>query len=128
MSDLKSSSSLSFTIPQGEDWRRDLELYDEDENLIDFTGYTDVTAYYADGYNSASALEMTAAFVDDEDATSATGTSTGKVRLSVTNTASSSIEYTSGYFDVYLTEPSGDRKRLCEGTITSTPKVPAGEA
>jgi hypothetical protein len=125
---MSNAGSVNFVVDQGADWRRDIVLTDATGATCDLSGYTDVTAYCARKHNDSAAIEMSATFIDADNQPAANGDSTGKIRLSMTATQTASIDWTSGYHDVWATEPSGNRIRILQGQMPVRPKVPGGAA
>ena len=123
-----SAGTLNMVVDQGADWRRELILTDTNGDTCNLSGYTATSAYCGQSYNDANAIEISASFINGDNEESANGDDTGKIRLEMTDTQTSVISWTRGYYDVYLTEPSGDRVRILQGQMTVRPKVPATAA
>lgn len=122
------AGTQNIMIDQGADWWRDLVLADASGTTCDLSGYTAVAAYCAAAYNDPAAITMQATFVDSDNQESIDGDSSGVIRIGLTEEQSAAISWTRGYYDIYLTEPSGDRIRILQGQMTVRPKVPASAA
>lgn len=123
-----SAGIQNVIVDQGADWRRDLTLTDKYDDACDLSGYTAASAYCGQTYNDANAIEISASFIDGDNEETVNGDDTGKIRLELTDAQTSAISWTRGYYDVYLTEPSGDRVRILQGQMMVRPKVPATAA
>lgn len=123
-----SAGILNLPCDQGVDWRYDIVLEDKNGDTCNLSGYTAVSAYCGQTYNDADAVTMSAVFIDADNQESLNGDQSGKIRIEMSYTQTSSLDWTSGRYDVYVTEPSGDRVRVLQGQLTVNPKVPAGAA
>lgn len=123
-----SAGTRNVFVEQGTDWRRDWVLKDANGDPCDLSGYTSVSAYCGRTYNDPNAVTMAATFIDALGAEAVNGDTTGTIRTELTAAQTSSLAWTAGYYDVYLTEPSGDRIRILKGQMTVAPKVPASTA
>lgn len=122
------AGTLNRTVDQGADWRRDIVLTDDTDETCNLSGYTSASAYCGKTYNDNDATEMSATFIDSDNQESENGDEAGTIRLEMTETQTAALTWTAGYYDVYLTEPSGDRVRILQGQMTVRPKVTSGTA
>jgi hypothetical protein len=122
------AGTKNIIADQGADWRRDWILTDATGATCDLSGYTDVSAYCGSKHGDTAAIEMTCAFVDEDNPESLNGDTSGTIRVELTDTQTAAIDWQHGYYDVWLTEPSGDRIRIIQGQMTVRPKVTSGAA
>lgn len=125
---MATAGTENIIVEQGADWRHDVTLTDANDDTCDLSGYTAISAYCAQNYNDSNAVSMTAVFVDTDNQESANGDEAGTIRIELTETQTAALSWTSGFYDVYLTEPSGDRVRILQGQMTVRPKVTSGTA
>ena len=125
---MATAGTLNVIVDQGADWRRDIVLTDATGDTCNLSGYTSVSAYCGRDYNDSGATSMAATFIDSDNQESDDGDESGTIRIEMTETQTSALSWTSGYYDVYLTEPSGDRIRILQGQMSVRPKVTSGTA
>lgn len=114
----------NLVIPQGSQWNRSWPVIDANGNPITLTGWTlraQVRPYASSTlvlfeWNTSIATP-TVAF-----GTATVTGSTAQVNLAGTGD-SAGWTFTSGVFDVYLTDPSGHPTRIVEGSITVTLQI-----
>ena len=113
----------NITIDQGADWIAFLQCLDADGNNSDLTGYTAVNAYIGSKYRDTNAVTIISSYLTTSNTTSATGTTSGRIRLFIDDAVTSALSWGSGKWEVDVVEPSGNTVRLFRGKITIRPEV-----
>lgn len=102
----------NIVVDQGVDYSTDINLTDDDEQVIDLTGYT-ANSQIRKTFTSSNSVSFS---------TSTSGT-TGVVTLSLTANQTGSLTAGRYVYDVFLTNGSGVKSRIVEGIVTVTPRV-----
>lgn len=101
----------NLTIDQGTDYSTTITLTDEEDNVVNLTGYT-ANAQLRKTYSSSNSVTFTTAISDIQ----------GLVTLSLTDTQTANITPGRYVYDVLLTVNS-TTTRIVEGIVTVTPRV-----
>lgn len=102
----------NIVIDQGSDFTYTFELSDDNDQLIDLTGYTG-NAAFRKHYTS---LQVYTFGVDIDEVNS-------EVTLSMNAATSANIAYGRYVYDCELTDSSNVVSRIVEGIVTITPRV-----
>lgn len=102
----------NIVIDQGVDYSTNVTLTDEDENVIDLTGYT-ANSQIRKTFTSSNAVTFSTSI----------SPASGIVTLSLTANQTSNIASGRYVYDVFLTNGSGVKSRIVEGIVTVTPRV-----
>ena len=102
----------NLIIDQGSDYETNINVTDDDDNVIDLTGYTG-TAQMRKHYTSVSYYSFTVSIEGLR----------GIVTMSMTSNTTDSIPAGRYVYDCELSDPYGVRSRLVEGIVTVTPSV-----
>lgn len=123
------AGTANLTMRQGSYFYIDLEMADENGAAVNLAGYTSVTAYIGPEYGSVNTEEIDAVFLlIDESTSTSTGDGSGKIRMSCSVAISAAITWVRGYWQVWLTEPSGKRICVMDGQMHVEKKLPSGTA
>ncbi len=115
-----------LTVDADTDWYIYLLCEDENDNTVNFTGYTGIVAHAAQTLDSDSPVSLGAAFVLLDESTSTTqGDGSGTIKISMTEEQFDTINWTRGYWDVHAIEPAGTRVCLQRGQFIIRPAVAA---
>lgn len=101
----------NLIIDQGTDYSTSITLTDDEENVIDLTGYT-ANAQIRKTYSSSNSVTFTTAITPAQ----------GVITLSLTDSQTANIVPGRYVYDVILTA-SGTTSRIVEGIVTVTPRV-----
>ncbi len=101
----------NLIIDQGTDYSTSITLTDEEENVIDLTGYT-ANAQIRKTYSSSNSVSFTTAITAAQ----------GVIGLSLTDTQTANIVPGRYVYDVILTT-GNTTSRIVEGIVTVTPRV-----
>jgi hypothetical protein len=101
----------NLTIDQGTDYSTTITLTDEEDGVVNLTGYT-ANAQLRKTYSSSNSVTFTTAVSDIQ----------GLVTLSLTDTQTANITPGRYVYDVILTTGSVTT-RIVEGIVTVTPRV-----
>lgn len=102
----------NIVIDQGVDYSTNVTLTDEEENVIDLTGYT-ANSQIRKTFTSSNAVTFSTSITP----------ALGVVTLSLTANQTASIVAGRYVYDVFLTNGSGVKSRIVEGIVTVTPRV-----
>jgi hypothetical protein len=102
----------NLVIDQGSTFSANVDVSNVDGQIFNLTGYT-VAAQMRKNYASASAVNFNA---------SHTGV-LGQILLSLTSTATSTLEPGRYLYDIEITSGSGVITRVVEGIVTVTPGI-----
>lgn len=102
----------NIIVDQGSNYSTTITLTDDDDNVINLTGYT-ANAQIKKTYTSSTATPFT---------TSINATA-GIITLSLTSTASANLVAGRYVYDVLLKSSDNVKSRAVEGIITVTPRV-----
>ena len=100
----------NLVIDQGTTFNADIDLVDSNDEVYDLTGYT-VASQMRKNYTSSAAVTFTCS----------TNGAGGKIFLSLTASATATIEPGRYLYDVEITSPGGVKTRVVEGIVTVTP-------
>ena len=116
--------SVTLTVNKGQDFLRTITMRDSAQATIDLTGYSvagNIRRTYSDDYIVASFVCTILNQVTNE----------GQFTIALTDTVTAAIPVDpatdarrvpkSYIFDIVLTNPSGDKDRIIEGTIKVSP-------
>lgn len=104
------AQKINITIDQGTTFNTSFIIADENDELIDFTGYT-ANSQMRKSYTSSTAYAFTVGL-----------SSTGVVSLSMSSNTTNAITAGRYVYDVEV-ESAGIRSRIVEGIVTVTPQV-----
>lgn len=106
------ATKANITIDQGTTFSTTITLADEDNVLIDLTGYT-ANSQIRKHYSSSNSQSFSVTL----------GGVQGTVALSLTSTQTSNLTAGRYVYDVELTSSSNVVSRIVEGIVTVTPEV-----
>lgn len=102
---------FDITIDCGADYETDFQFTEDDENtLIDMTGWS-VEAQLREFPESRDCLDFTCS------------ADTDGFHISMSGTDTAQIGYTLGFYDVFITDPYGNRTKLVKGRAFITPRT-----
>lgn len=104
------AQKINITIDQGTTFNTSFIVADENDELIDFTGYT-ANSQMRKSYSSSTSYAFTVA-----------ASNAGVVTLSMSANTTNSISAGRYVYDVEV-ENAGVRSRIAEGIVTVTPQV-----
>lgn len=102
----------NIIVDQGTDFYTAVNLTDDDENVIDLSGYT-ANGQIRKTYTSSNAVSFGINLQS----------SNGIVELSLTKAQTANIASGRYVYDVFLTNSSNVTSRIVEGIVTVTPRV-----
>ena len=121
------AGTANLTMRQGSYFYLDLAMADINSVAINLAGYTSVTAYVGPEYGSAVTVEIGAVFLLVDGSTSEnTGDGSGEIRMFCDEDTSEAITWSRGYWQIWLTEPSGKRICIMDGQMQVEKKLPSG--
>jgi hypothetical protein len=102
----------NLIVDQGTDYTTSINLTDDNDNVIDLTGYT-AAGQLRKTYTSSNAVSFG---LELESAN-------GVVKLSLTETQTANIVAGRYVYDVFVTSPASVTSRIVEGIVTVTPRA-----
>lgn len=102
----------NIIVDQGTDFYTAINLTDDDDNVIDLTGYT-ANGQIRKTYTSSNSVTFGISLQQ----------SNGIVELSLTKTQTANIVAGRYVYDVFMTNSSNVASRIVEGIVTVTPRV-----
>ena len=108
-----SAGTYNFTLEQGATFSRILTLQ-EDSAAMNLAGYSVASKFRSTHDSSTVAGTFTCTISD---------ASNGKITISMTNSATSSVEEGIYVYDLEITSGAGSVTRVLQGNITVTPEV-----
>lgn len=102
----------NIVIDQGSTFQATINVTDEDDNVIDLTGYS-AAASMRKHYTSLTAYNFTVSI----------SPALGAVTLAMSANATSNISAGRYVYDCELTDSYGAKTRIIEGVVTVTPEV-----
>lgn len=109
------AQQVNFVIEQGTTWLTQITIKDGDSTAINITDYT-CESQMRPSFSSDTSYDITCT-ISEPDSTS------GILKLSLTDTETSAIPASRYWYDVELTDDSANKTRLIEGNITVTAEV-----
>lgn len=106
------ATKANLVIDQGTTFSTTITITDDDNNIVDLTGYTgaaQLRKHYTSSNSTAFTIAITAG--------------TGEVTLSMTANVTSNIVAGRYVYDCELTSNTGVVSRILEGIVTVTPEV-----
>ena len=107
-----SLKQVNIMMECGADFTMSIIIRDDSDSLVDLTGYT-VEAQLREFPEAEDYLQFTATH----------NNSGGKITITMAHEDTASIAYTSGVYDVYITDPYNVREKVIEGNVTVAPAV-----
>ena len=102
----------NIIIDQGTDYSTSINLTDDNEAVVDLTGYA-ATGQIRKTYSSTNAVSFGTNIV----------AANGVVSLSLSDTQTASLPAGRYVYDVFLTSAANIQSRIVEGIVTVTPRV-----
>ena len=112
------AGKLNLIIEQGSTFEKILFWKDIDGNFMDLTGYEACMQIRSQIGSTSVLLELT-----DGNGRIVLGGNTGQVTLVLTAAETTNLNWTDGVYEIKLTSPGGNTKRLLEGTIKVSKSV-----
>lgn len=100
-------------LDQGSDFSSIITLTNQDSTPLNLTGFT-VKSQFRKSYQSSAAVSFVASVYSAVE---------GKVRLQLPAEASSAVQAGRYLYDIEVTSPLGERKRVLEGIVIITPEI-----
>lgn len=100
-------------LDQGSDFSSIITLTNQDSTPLNLTGFT-VKSQFRKSYQSSAAVNFVASVYSAVE---------GKVRLQLPAEASSAVQAGRYLYDIEVTSPLGERKRVLEGIVIITPEI-----
>ena len=101
-------------IDQDADYSTTITIADNDDVVMDLTGYT-ALAQLRKSYSSTTATSFTTTFDSDR--------TTGKVTIALTDVQTGALASGRYVYDVVIIASGGDKTRVVEGILTVNPSV-----
>ena len=101
-------------IDQDADFTTTVTVNDSTGSALDLTNYT-ALAMIRKTYQSSTATTFTSSFVSPR--------TTGQITISLTDTQTAALESGRYVYDLVITDASGNKTRVVEGTATVNPSV-----
>jgi hypothetical protein len=108
------AAKANIVIDQGSDFSTTLTITDENDNILDLTGYS-ANAHIRRHYTSETAKVLGCTFAADR--------TSGRLTLSFGSEISAGMESGRYVYDVEILSGLNTRSRLVEGICTITPEV-----
>lgn len=106
------ATKTNINLDQGTDFEFIFDMIDDNDQLIDVTGYTGV-AEMRKYFTSANGYEFTVSV----------NANTSEITLSMNNAVTSTISSGRYVYDCELTDADGKVSRIIEGIVTVNPRV-----
>lgn len=100
-------------IDQGSDFSVVIDLTNQDGTPIDLTNYT-IRSQFRKSYQSSSATTFEASVFSAHE---------GQIKLYLPASSSTNLNAGRFLYDVEITSPDGERKRVLEGIVVLTPEI-----
>ncbi len=105
------AEKVNLVIDQGATFSAQFQIFDENDNLVDFTNYTG-NSQIRKTYSSSNSYSFAVAL-----------SNSGLITLSMSASTTNSISAGRYVYDVEIEDNNGFRNRIVEGIITVTPQV-----
>ena len=102
----------NLIVDQGTDYTTTINLTDDNDNVVDLTGYTGV-GQMRKTYTSSNSVSFNITLES----------ANGVVVLSLTDTQTANIVAGRYVYDVFVTSPANITSRIVEGIVTVTPRA-----
>ena len=102
----------NIIVDQGTDYSTSINLTDDNDDVVDLTGYT-VAGQIRKTYSSSNSVSF-GTYIE---------ASNGVVGLRLTDTQTASLPAGRYVYDVFLTSAANVQSRIVEGIVTVTPRV-----
>lgn len=102
----------NLIVDQGTDYTTSINLTDDNDNVVDLTGYTGV-GQMRKTYTSSNAVSFSITLES----------ANGVVVMSLTDTQTAAITAGRYVYDVFVTSPANITSRIVEGIVTVTPRA-----
>lgn len=103
------AKSVNLYIEKGTDWELTFNFIDSSGSAYDLTSYSNAAAKMRANYDSISATDFSVSINAVP--------STGKITISLTSTLTEAVEWTYGVWDLEIDDPSGNTRRLIQGSV-----------
>lgn len=101
----------NLIVDQGTDYSTTVNLTDDNDNIVDLTGYT-AAGQIRKTYTSSNAVNFGIVLES----------SNGVVRMSLTDTQTAAMAAGRYVYDVFVTNAANTTSRIVEGIVTITPR------